>query len=460
MKIISYLPGTIICIIVVFFFKSAYADLPAHGNSVSLTIYRDNRAQVQSTHTIPAAEGVRHLSFSGFPAEADPASIRLMPAGTSSFTIREQSYAWDLDRRETLLQRNLSRPITLSTTGNTTVSGQLLTVGPGELFVRESEGSLRIIPTSSITAYEIPRPIGSLACTPTLNVSLHSTAAGPLLARLSYLTGGLSWEAFYTAVVNEGEQSMAFSGAAAVKNNTSAHVKNAAVTLIAGDIHIEKNKQIFYRRSSQHMSAQQADSSSFREQPLFEYHQYTLNRPASLPAGRTTHFPLFPAADRPVSKAYIYEPRVSDSQVRVEYEFKNESTRGPATPLPGGTVQLYISDNSGALRFIGEDSIEHTPAAGRAAMQAGSAFDVSASRTVTSRQAIDRSSRREKVEIRLRNHKKQDIHIKTIEHFQGDWELSESTHAAHQTDASKAVFYIPVAGGKSTALRYSVLLKW
>ena len=51
-----------------------------------------------------------------------------------------------------------------------------------------------------------------------------------------------------------------------------------------------------------------AAEAQFEEKEFFEYHLYTLQQPATLKDRQTKQLSLFPAAEVPVQKLYIYDP--------------------------------------------------------------------------------------------------------------------------------------------------------
>lgn len=69
-------------------------------------------------------------------------------------------------------------------------------------------------------------------------------------------------------------------------------------------------------------------------------------------------------------------------------------------------------------------------------------------------------AREETWEIKLRNHKKEDIEVLVTEHLWGDWEIRESSHAYNKKDARTIEFVIPVKKDAETVVKYTVLYRW
>ena len=72
---------------------------------------------------------------------------------------------------------------------------------------------------------------------------------------------------------------------------------------------------------------------------------------------------------------------------------------------------------------------------------------------------ISKRSRQETVQIELRNHKKEDISVRLIERFHGDWDFVGKTPKIVKKDASKVEFEVDVAANKSILAEYTVIYK-
>jgi hypothetical protein len=63
-------------------------------------------------------------------------------------------------------------------------------------------------------------------------------------------------------------------------------------------------------------------------------------------------------------------------------------------------------------------------------------------------------------EVSLRNHKAEDITVTVLDHFWGEWRITESSHDWNQEDAYTAVWYITVAADGEVTLTYTVRMYW
>src|SRR5262245_36613308 len=143
------------------------------------------------------------------------------------------------------------------------------------------------------------------------------------------------------------------------------------------------------------MKSMAAAAPQFQEESFFEYHLYTLDRPATIKDNQTKQLSLFSASAIPVRKRLLVasEPNwfrnntlgtgSQNQKVKVVLEIKNDQASGLGLPLPKGVVRVYKKDKSGAEQFVGEDQIDHTPKDEMVRLQVGDAFDVVAERSQT-----------------------------------------------------------------------------
>ena len=67
------------------------------------------------------------------------------------------------------------------------------------------------------------------------------------------------------------------------------------------------------------------------------------------------------------------------------------------------------------MEFIGEDWISHTSRDEKVLLYIGDAFDIVGERKQTSFTKIDKNTIKEEFEIKIRNHKKEDVTVKVLE---------------------------------------------
>ena len=68
--------------------------------------------------------------------------------------------------------------------------------------------------------------------------NINSEVSGKVPVGISYLTSGLSWEAFYMGTLTEDEKTMQLTGYVKVRNNSGEDYENAQTRLIVGKVHM------------------------------------------------------------------------------------------------------------------------------------------------------------------------------------------------------------------------------
>src|SRR5262249_29127060 len=134
--------------------------------------------------------------------------------------------------------------------------------------------------------------------------------------------------------------------------------------------------------------AEAAPAPAMTEQPMFEYHLYTLERPTTIAENQTKQVELLTGHDVPVHKEYRFDNVVNAFNSRygeaqrvnadVRLIFDNTEAAKLGIPLPKGIVRVYKADTNGNAIFVGEDAIDHTPKNETVKLVLGQAFDITA----------------------------------------------------------------------------------
>lgn len=439
--------------------------------SLALTVYNNNLGLVRETRTVLLASGLNELRWMDVAAQINPRTVHIGSAqAPGRVTVREQNYEYDLISPDKLMERFIGRKVRLifgegSPQGPREVQAILVSTNGGMVY--DIDGAIHVNPPARVVLPEIP---GGLISVPTLVWLMDAAGGGSQKIEASYLTGGLSWSADYVGVVDDKDARMDLTGWVTLENGSGATYENATLKLVAGDVHRALPEP---RVMMQAMEADMAGKQAFAEESFFEYHLYTLDRPATVKDRQTKQIELLEAADVPVKKTYLlagqpmyYRAQVgtvgADMKVSVELELANSEANHLGMPLPAGTVRLYKRDASGSLQFLGEDRIDHTPRDEKVRLQVGLAFDVVADRVQTDFRAVSAGRYDAEVAFRitLRNHKKEDIVVTVREPVSGDWKVLTSTHPPRKLDAGTLEFSVPVPREGETVLEYRVAVDW
>jgi hypothetical protein len=254
--------------------------------------------------------------------------------------------------------------------------------------------------------------------------------------------------------------------------------------LVAGDVHrAPPPRPAPAALRADMMRAQEAKVAGFEEKAFFEYHLYTLGRPTTLPDNSTKQIELFPAVhDVPCEKTLVYYGAVpaygfgpnpvtdraygveTNRKVDVYLGFRNARENNMGMPLPSGRVRVSKRDDAdGTLEFIGEDTIDHTPANEKVLIRMGSAFDVVGERRqVNFTVDTSRKTMTEEIEVKLRNQKKEPVTVIVKENLYRwiNWTITQKTQEYEKQDARTVHFPVRVAAGREATLRYTVQYSW
>ena len=437
--------------------------------SIHLTIYNSNRALVNETRKIMFPGGLTSLWFQDVAAKIMPQTVAIKGVSGASFRVLEQNYEYDLLSPSKLLEKYLQREVVLvkyisamDTTREKRTQAKLLSTNNGTVWQIGDQ----IVINPPYSYLEFPEVPPNLFSKPTL-VWLLETAAGEATIAASYLTTDISWLADYVFTLSEDDSQGDMIGWVTINNNSGARYKDAKLKLIAGDVHIAEEVRAAPVRAKVFA---EAAAPQFEEKAFFEYHMYTLQRPATVNDRQQKQIELLHADNISVEKHFIvrgqpwyYRQRLSGPQthkVEVAVQIENSRKNSMGMPLPKGTVRVYKRDADGSSQFIGEDIIDHTPKDEKFFLKLGNAFDVVAERRQIDYKVISRCVYETAYEIKIRNHKTEPANIRVIEPVGGDWEMRTNSHDFMKLDAFTIEFKVPVNPDEEVVVVYRVRTRY
>lgn len=433
---------------------------------VSVTVYNDNLALIKDSRQVLLPEGTFHFRFEDVASQIDPTSLSILSlTDPGNFQVLEQNYEYDLINPQKLLSKYLGKIIYLSIKDKEgkeqLVEATLLSAEGGGVY--QIGDKIYLGSEGRVVLPELPE---GLISKPTLIWLLNTRKSARHTLQASYLTQGMQWKADYVSILNEKDDRLDLTGWVTIENHSGATYTDASLKLVAGTVHRVPPPYPKYEYAAAEMRAPGAAPPQFREEAFFEYHLYTLERRTTLHDNETKQMTLLEASSVPVQKKFQLEgqrfwftSRMSEKQeqkVGVYLELENAKKNNMGIPLPKGTFRVYKKDSSGAIQFIGEDSIDHTPRDEMIRVKIGEAFDIAADRVQTDYKIIAPGVYEVAFDIQVRNHKNDDVIVEALEPVWGDWQILSSTFEPRKVSASFVKFLIPVqANGKST-LSYRV----
>ncbi|MCE9619886.1 MAG: DUF4139 domain-containing protein [Planctomycetes bacterium] len=442
---------------------------------------------IREIRGVDMPQGAGSLAFTDVAAFIDPTTVAFEDLTDPATVVTNQRFEFDLVSPEKLLEKYIDHPISAMVDMNTApmnVEGTLLAARNGQLVVQSASGGVQLVnqANASITLGALP---GGLRTRPTLLWDVISASAGSHKIRTSYQTSGITWRADYNLILDPTDTKADMTAWVTMLNVSGRAYDKAQLKLIAGDV--QRVQPGFRRggRAPMPMAAaknMEASDTGFQEKAFFEFHLYTLPRPANIPENSSEQISLFPAARNiPIERILVYEGSdmggfgggmVDDpgfgatgkTKVDVYVRFKNEAAANLGMPLPAGKLRVSKRDDSdGTLEFIGEDLIGHTPKDEKVLVRLGSAFDVVGSRTQTDFKS-DRG-RREitesfKIEIRNRKDKPVTVIVREPLYRWSNWEVTASSQPFEKKNASNIEFTLDVPANSEKLITYTVRYRW
>ncbi len=441
--------------------------------AVSLTIYNVNLGLVKDQRAIKLTKGTGELRFMDVATGIMPTSVHIKSlVNADSLHVIEQNYEYDLLNPERLLDKYVGKEVKLYlknpyTDKEEVVTATLLSNNGSPIFKIGNEITFghpgRII---------LPGVPENLISKPTLVWLVENGLSSAQTVEASYLTNGINWRSDYVVTLNDKDDRADLSGWVTIDNKSGATYKNANLKLVAGDVNRVKEEREYKDKMLRFAEeAAKPAAEQFKEDSFFEYHIYTLQRPATVKDNQTKQISLIQANNIPVKKELLfrgapyyyygqYGEITTNQKVGVFVEIENRKENNLGMPLPKGTIRVYKSDKDGSLQFVGEDAVDHTPEKEKIRIKLGDAFDVVGSRKMTDWKKLIFNRYEAAYEISLRNHKKEDVVVKVVEPIPGDWTIISSSHEYKKTEAFTAEFLIPVPTDSEVKLTYRVKMKF
>ena len=433
---------------------------------VALTIYNGNLGLVKDIRELALPLGTSDVKFMDVAALIDPTSVHLKSLkDANGLRVLEQNYEYDLLNPQKLLDKFVGKKVRLMTADGNLIDAVLLSNNNGPIY--EINGQIHLGHPGRVLLPDIPE---NLIPKPTLVWLLENRTGRPQRVEASYLTSGIAWKADYVVVLNAKDDGGDLSGWVTIDNQSGATYTDAALKLVAGDVHRIRSRPEM-RAMLESAAKGTPAPQQFQEESFFEYHLYSLDRRTTIKQNQSKQINLLDAVNIPVRKelrfyggsqffrSQLPQP-ISNQKVSVYLEIANTEKNHLGMPLPQGTVRVYKASSDGSLQFIGEDATDHTPKDEKVRIKMGEAFDVVAERTQKDWKKIAPGVYETEWDIQIRNHKTEDVQVTVVEPVPGDWEVIKSSHPYEKAEAHTLQFKVDVPTDGKTAVNYRVRMRW
>jgi hypothetical protein len=448
----------------------AWGQDKANGeNAPALTIYNQNFFVARERFPMELSAGVNRVNYAGVAAHLEPDSVILRDPAGRALQVLEQNYRNDPISQELLLSFYEGKTIDFVTGRNldkdVIVRGKIVRSGyvPSNYYAQNYQQPVStqpIIEVDGILRFGMPgQPLfpalsADSILKPTLTWLLQTNQPGKFDAEVSYVSGGMNWQADYNLVVSDKSTSrfdlLDLVGWVTMRNQSGKTFENANIKLLAGDVNKIQEGALGGRMYAAEAAAMVVDAMApvVREKSFDEFHLYTLERSTTLRDQETKQVEFVRATGIQAQRLYIYDGAKveqygyrnpeqvrqdpgygtqSNPKVWVMEEFKNAEVNHLGIPLP-----------KGKLRLVGE--------------RKRTSFHVDSSHNWME----------ETFEIRVRNHKKEPVNVRVVEHLYRwtNWTLTEQSQPSRKMDAQTAEFPVTIEPDGQQVVTYTVHYSW
>jgi hypothetical protein len=451
--------------------------LALQARPIEVTVYNGGFGFVKENRSLNLKSGIQDVDIDDVAGmiETNSVGIRSLTA-PGSFSVLEQNYLFDLVNAQTILEKSVGKTIKLHRAlpkgGRETIEGVLLSTPDQGLVIRTRDGQILLNPEGEI---EVPSIPAGMVSKPTLRWRLDSDRAGANQIELSYLTQGMSWTADYVLVLDDASKA-SLRGWVTIANSCGATFKNAQLKLIAGDVqrapeNKDNNLKIIYNDA---VAASSVVKPAFAEESLFEYHLYTLQRPATLRNNEQKQISLLEGSGITYEKKLIVDSMMNfgmyypsegeigtgDIKPLAKIEFKNSLENHLGMPLPKGNFKVYQRDKNGSLQMVGEDAIDHTPKNEKLSLTIGRSFDVRVTRKRTNFKRIDDTTWEESFEVEVRNRKDVPQRVYVYERHFSEWTIPKTSMKFDKLDSQTMQYVVDLKANDTRKITYTVITHW
>lgn len=469
----------------------------------SLTIYNQDFAVIRQNLALDLKSGVNSVQVNDITMHLEPDSVILRdPSGKHAIQILEQNYRADPVSQQSLLSLFEGKTIDFQVGGDNgpIVQGKVIRSGYVPLDYMAMNGSRPYVqPTEPLIEVNgklrfglpgmplFPSLGDDSILKPELQWLLSTDKPGRIPSEFSYVTGGLTWLADYNIIAPEKGDTVDLVGWVTIDNQSGKTFDNARIKLMAGDVNkIQAGQNVPMNRMAMAASEAVAIGPPVTEKTFDEYHLYTLARSTTLRDHETKQVEFVRATGISATRVYIYDGAKidsnryngwnwenirndhnygteSNSKIWVMREFVNSEANHLGMPLPKGRVRFYRRGDDAQVEFTGENVIDHTPRDETIRIYTGNAFDLEGKRRRTD-YALKNNLKTadESFEIKVRNHKKEPVDVRVVEHLYRwtNWEISAKSDDFKKTDSQTIEFPVTIAPDGEKTMTYTAHYSW
>jgi hypothetical protein len=445
------------------------AALAADPPGLEVTIYNNDLALVQDARQLDIEKGRQKLEFRDVSAQIRPETVTLAADGVD---IVEQNFDFDLLTPSKLMEKAVGQEVKIVRTNPGTgaqVTETATVLAANEGVVLKIGDRIEVLRDDGVpTRVIFDKVPDNLRAHPTLSVTVDSDRAGARLAKLSYLTTGLSWKADYVALFDEKAGKLDMQGWITLTNTSGTAFTAADTKLVAGEVQLSGANQP-YRPYNGMQGVRRAgtETNTGPGQALGDYYIYSLPERTTIAQAQTKQVSFLDAAGVSARKVYQWNAEglvsaTEPSHASVAVDFANSTGGGLGSGLPAGVVRIYQRDAAGTPKFVGETDIDHTPQGSELSLKFGDAFDVTVQPTLVSEDKVSRTRTRYSMSYLIRNAKAEPVTVELRQsgYWGRDTKVVSESLTSRRIDAATLGWSIPVPANGQTTLTSVVETGW
>ncbi|MDX1739147.1 MAG: DUF4139 domain-containing protein, partial [Alphaproteobacteria bacterium] len=314
------------------------------------------------------------------------------------------------------------------------------------------------------------------------NVGGDVAEAMPDKLGVSYLTGGLNWQALYRGQLNPSMDLLSLSGKVDLQNATDRDFKTDRLRLVSGDLRINSprpNPSLMRKQTmamEMAVSAEQDGATSVSTPTsLGDRNVYEVENTKVVPANSSVKFDLFKPVQIPVKAEYHLswfmpwgrgqtEEDAIIERPEIVLKLENSDENGLGIPLPQGQVGFYIGEGNNASSdaiFLVEDMLPAAQPGQKLRFNLGRSHDISIRHVQKSYEIKSNQPREVEVsyDVILENSKDKPVTLNVRDHLSGQVKILKSS-AEFKTVSDQAVdWQVTVPANGRYVISYSAQVK-
>jgi hypothetical protein len=417
------------------------------------------------------------VTFEGVASRIEPVTVQFRsisdPSGTS---VTEQRFVRGLSSPDELLTRHIGKTVVV-TTEKSEVTGTLRAVDSDALVLEVGTGQNKAVEV--LRRGDFIRDIklqGASAASdrPSLVWKLKAAKPGQQDIEVSYRTAGLSWSPDYTAILDEGKNTLDFSAMATIQNQTGIDFDDVDLTLVTGVLNQANQQAVNPYGYGTPVPQRAADPTT----------SYTVPRRVKLGKGDSVQVELMPAKSGTKTSKVVLLELAQDQSINYTtypaqdcYAYVAASTPHAQVALevqvgkgmPEGRVRLFrrksgSGSSSDRLEVASEDTLHVNAQTGVARIGLSSAdSEITGERKQLECRFDDRTrTLREKIEMKVENKGKaaQDIVIREYMYRWMSWKMEAEDEKGSKAAGQTQEYRIHVGANGKKTFTYTVVYSW